>query len=257
MKRSKLGRAITLAKNCLVEELLWGETEAMSSRSSSVNKQPVRSVKSPAAEIKVKQPCGNAPSAEFQGETLESLKAIVDKCKKCGLGKSRLNAVFGTGSPKAKLLFVGEGPGFDEDHKGEPFIGRAGQLLTKIIEAIGLKREEVYIANIVKCHPMIDPSDPEKRGNDRPPTPEESITCLPYLDKQIALIKPKVICTLGNSSAQRMLGTEMGISKIRGVFVEYKGIKLMPTYHPAALLRNPNLKKDVWEDMKLVRAELK
>ena len=239
MKRSKLGKTITLVKNCVAEELLWGETETV----------PVKKTAPPKA--------ASAQTAIKDHVTLEGLKAIVDKCRKCGLGKNRLNAVFGTGDPKARLMFVGEGPGFDEDHKGEPFIGRAGQLLTKIIESIGLKREEVYIANIVKCHPMIDPSDPEKRGNDRPPMPEESITCLPYLDKQIELINPKVICTLGNSSAQRMLETETGISKIRGVFTEYKGIKLMPTYHPAALLRNPNLKKDVWEDMKLIREALK
>jgi DNA polymerase len=165
--------------------------------------------------------------------------------------------VFGTGNPKAELLFIGEGPGFDEDHKGEPFVGRAGQLLTKIIESIGLKREEVYIANIVKCHPVIDPTDPEKRGNDRPPTPEEISSCLHFLEEQIELIKPKVICVLGNSAARTLLATEEGISKLRGVFREYRGFKLMPTYHPAALLRNPSLKKDVWEDMKLIRAALK
>jgi len=240
MKRSKLGKTIILAKNCIAEELLWGETEA-----ASVKKKPA------AARAQAR----TAPVAG--GVTLESLKGVVDKCRKCGLGARRLNAVFGSGSSTAALMFVGEGPGFDEDHKGEPFIGRAGQLLTKIIESIGLKREEVYIANIVKCHPMIDPSDPEKRGNDRPPTAEETACCLPYLDKQIELINPRIICTLGNSSAQTMLGTESGISKFRGTFTVYKNVKLMPTYHPAALLRNPSLKKDVWEDMKMIREALK
>ena len=253
MKRSKLGKTITLAKNCLEEELLWGETETPAPE-----KGPAGKGAAPAAHVKSSRPqsaAGDVPDPE--GQTLENLRDTVNKCRKCGLGKCRLKAVFGTGNPRAELMFVGEGPGFDEDHKGEPFIGRAGQLLTKIIEAIGMKREDVYIANIVKCHPMIDPSDPEKRGNDRPPSPEEVNCCFPYLEKQIELIKPKVICTLGNSSAQTMLGTFTGISKLRGRFVEYKDVKLMPTYHPAALLRNPSLKKEVWEDMKLIRDVLK
>ena len=255
MKRSKLGKAITLAKNCLDEEALWGETEAFSAEKASPKKAPA---KTPATVEKVKMPAAGAcPEIELGATTFDSLREMVKNCRRCALGKSRLNAVFGSGSPKAKLMFIGEGPGFDEDHKGEPFIGRAGQLLTKIIEAIGLKREDTYIANIVKCHPMINPSDPETRGNDRPPSPEEMACCQPYLDRQIELIGPTVICTLGNSSARTILSTETGISKLRGRFVEYKGIKLMPTYHPAALLRNPSLKKDVWEDMKLVREALK
>lgn len=238
MKRSSYGKLVTLAKNCLAEEALWGETEAVSDPKTASAPKPRVGRAAPAA-------------------SLEELKKTALKCKACGLSKSRLNVVFGSGNPKAALLFIGEGPGFDEDHKGEPFIGRAGQLLTKIIESIGLTREEVYIANIVKCHPVIDPSDPEKRGNDRPPTPEEISSCLHFLEEQIELIKPKVICVLGNSAARTLLATEEGISKLRGVFTEYKGHKLMPTYHPAALLRNPSLKKDVWEDMKLIRAALK
>ncbi|MBN1822801.1 MAG: uracil-DNA glycosylase [Endomicrobiales bacterium] len=242
MKRSEFGKAVRQAKLCVEEETLWGETDvhAACSVGTSAKKQPVRTSSG-----------GGEPA------TLDELKAKMRGCVKCRLGKSRLNLVFGTGDPKAGLMFVGEGPGFDEDHRGEPFVGRAGQLLTKIIESIGLTREKVYIANIVKCHPMIDPSDPEKRGNDRPPAPDEAEACLPFLEKQIELINPKIICTLGNSAAKWLLGMELGITKIRGKFYEYKNTMLMPTYHPAALLRNPSLKKDVWEDMKKIRSELK
>jgi uracil-DNA glycosylase len=151
---------------------------------------------------------------------------------------------------------VGEGPGFDEDHQGRPFIGKAGQLLTKIIEAMKFSREEVYIANIVKCHPMINPKNPELRGNDRPPEKEETETCMPYLLEQIELIDPEIICTLGNPSSQALLGTPETISKIRGRIFEFRGRKLIPTYHPAALLRNPGLKAPVWSDMKLLMANL-
>ncbi len=188
--------------------------------------------------------------------SLEDLRAEMDGCQICPLGKSRLKVVFGVGDTKAQLMFVGEGPGYDEDHRGEPFIGRAGQLLTKIIEAIGFKRSDVYIANIVKCHPMIDPTQPESRGNDRKPSMDEINSCLPFLERQIKIIKPKIIVALGNVAAQTLLGLTEGISSLRGRFYDYQGIKLMPTYHPAALLRNPNFKKDVWEDMKMVRDEL-
>jgi DNA polymerase len=182
---------------------------------------------------------------------LEALKEKLKNCKDCPLGEHRLNCVFGEGNPKAKLMFVGEGPGYDEDHQGRPFIGKAGQLLTKIIEAMGYKREDVYIANIVKCHPMKTP-DPQIRGNDRPPTFEEASTCKKYLDLQIDLIKPKVIITLGAPSSKGLLNSDETIGNLRGNFYIYKGITLMPTYHPAALLRNPNLKKPLWNDMKKV-----
>ncbi|MDR1400984.1 MAG: uracil-DNA glycosylase [Endomicrobium sp.] len=183
---------------------------------------------------------------------LNNIKQRVNCCSKCSLGKSRLNAVFGNGAVDASLIFIGEGPGYDEDHKGEPFIGKAGQFLTKIIEAMNYKRETVYISNIVKCHPMIDPCNPEKRSNDRPPSLEEIKACIPYLDMQLEIIRPKIIVTLGASSTRGLLNNEEPISKIRGKLKEYKGIKLIPTFHPAALLRNSNLKKPVWEDMKKV-----
>lgn len=193
---------------------------------------------------------------------MESLRAEILACRRCPLGAARLNAVPGVGSPSAEVMFVGEGPGFDEDHKGEPFIGRSGQLLDKIMASIGLSRETVFIANIVKCHPMANPATPEARGNDRPPSNEEIAACRGYLDEQIALIQPKVIVTLGAVPARVLLATDIAISKIRGQWRTYEPkdggepVKLLPTYHPAALLRNPDLKRDVWEDMKSLRKEL-
>jgi DNA polymerase len=190
-------------------------------------------------------------------KSLERLRREVEICKKCKLGEFRIRAVFGEGSETAELMFIGEGPGYDEDHKGEPFIGRAGQLLTRIIEAIGQTRKNVYISNIVKCHPMIDGSNPEKRGNDRSPSLEEARICKKYLDKQIEIVNPKLIITLGSSSTKCLLNTDQSISSLRGQIKKYMGIKVMPTYHPAALLRNNSLKKYVWEDMKKVKMFLK
>ncbi|MCG2725861.1 MAG: uracil-DNA glycosylase [Elusimicrobia bacterium] len=200
--------------------------------------------------------------------TVDAMKGIfnkVKKCKKCMLGLSRLNPVFGVGSINADVVFVGEGPGFKEDHTGEPFVGRSGQLLDKIFASIDLSRESVYITNIVKCHPMINPETPEAHGNDRPPTPEEISTCRHYLDRQIEIIAPKCIVTLGSVAAKVLLGEKRGISLLRGkwyeppceLFTFSKNIKILPTYHPAALLRNPNLKKDTWHDMKMLRDFLK
>ena len=186
-------------------------------------------------------------SAEDRLAALKELEAEVKKCTKCPLHSTRTNVVFGTGNPDADLMFVGEAPGYDEDQQGEPFVGRAGQLLTKIINAMGMERSEVYIANILKCRPP---------GN-RNPKATEIVTCMPYLRRQIELIKPRVICALGNIAAQTLLRTQEKISQLRGGFHEYRGIKLMATYHPAYLLRNPNDKRKVWEDMKKVRDELK
>ncbi len=250
MKQSEYLKVLKLAKRSLEEYKNWGEDELY--KIAAVEKEAVA-----AAAPKKQNPQVSMPKNEKSADKLEALREETGKCRKCPLGKSRLNCVFGVGSPDADLIFVGEGPGYDEDHKGEPFIGRAGQLLTKIIEAMGFTRETVYIANIVKCHPMKDPSDPEKRANDRPPTPEEMNACQPYLDMQFEIIKPKIIVTLGASSTKGLLKTEESISVIRGQVREYNGIKLMPTYHPAALLRNPNLKKFVWDDMKRVMNYLK
>ena len=233
MKVTEYGKLVTLTRRLIEDEKIWGDTEIILQG----NAQTPHNVK-PAQE-------------------LEDFRKKICNCVKCDLGKTRIKLVFGTGSANARLMFIGEGPGYAEDHQGEPFVGRAGQLLTKIIESIGLKREDVYIANIVKCHPMVDPSDPEKKSNDRPPSPEEIQTCLPYLEDQIKIINPKIICALGTWAAKTLLNTELGITKLRGKFYERNGIMLMPTYHPAALLRNELLKKDVWEDMKMIREELK
>ncbi len=180
--------------------------------------------------------------------SLENLKKIVSSCHLCQLSKTRKNIVFGEGNPKATLMFVGEAPGAMEDEQGRPFVGRAGQLLTKIINnVLQLKREEVYIANIVKCRPP----------NNATPSLEIATTCKPYVLKQIELIKPKIIVALG-SVAYKYLTNDLNakITKVRGSILDFKGIKLIPTYHPSYLLRNPSAKKDVFIDMKIVKALL-
>lgn len=176
-------------------------------------------------------------------EQILVLRDEVLKCRQCAeLVKNRTKIVFGSGNIQAKLVFVGEAPGYDEDQQGLPFVGRAGQLLTKIIEAMGLSRQQVFICNVLKCRPP----------NNRPPAPQEVINCRPYLKRQIELIRPKVICALGNHACQALLGTDKGISQLRGSFQEYEGIPVMCTYHPAYLLRNPAEKKKVWEDVKKI-----
>ena len=177
---------------------------------------------------------------------LESLKQEALNCRRCGLHKTRRNVVFGSGNPNADLMFIGEAPGEDEDIQGLPFVGRAGQLLTKIIEAMGLKRSDVYIANILKCRPP----------NNRTPLPAEILECEDNVKRQAELIKPKVICTLGKFASQTLLRTEIPISALRGKFHAFNGIKVMPTFHPAYLLRNPNDKRLVWGDMKKIMKEL-
>ncbi len=188
---------------------------------------------------------GRKPPRPSGLRTLESVRAELGECRRCKLHSTRTQIVFGTGNPKAKLVFVGEGPGRDEDLQGLPFVGMAGQLLTKIIQAIQLTREEVYITNIVKCRPP---------GN-RNPEPDEIGACEPFLIQQLEVIRPKLICALGNHAARTLLKTEERISLLRGRFHPYQGIPLMPTYHPAFLLRNPNFKRDVWEDMKKIKKE--
>ena len=197
---------------------------------------------------------------------LEELRIKYQTCKKCPLGASRVKIVFGEGAADAKLMFIGEGPGFSEDHTGRPFIGRAGQLLTRIIEdGMKMKREDVYITNIVKCHPMKDPSNPEKRGNDRPPLPDEVPSCISILREQLNIIRPHVICALGAPAAKILLETAEGITTLRGRIFEVNplpevpsySVKIVPTYHPAYLLRNPEAKIPTWEDIKTVMRILK
>lgn len=185
----------------------------------------------------------HAPASEY---SLDSIKAELGDCKRCKLANTRTNIVFGEGSPSARLMFVGEAPGFDEDRDGRPFVGRAGQLLTKIIQAMNMTREEVYICNVIKCRP------PENRN----PEKDEIMTCSQFLNRQISVIKPQFICALGTFSAQTLLKTTEPISKLRGKFFDYNEIRFMPTFHPSYLLRNPEKKREVWEDMKLLMHEM-
>ena len=178
--------------------------------------------------------------------SLAQLREKVENCEKCSeLCSTRNRVVFGSGDEGAKLVFVGEAPGYNEDQQGLPFVGRAGDLLEKILNAIGMSRDDVYITNILKCRP------PENRN----PLPQEIVNCEPYLLAQLDLIKPNLICALGTYAAQTLLKNKTPISKMRGRFHLYHNILLMPTYHPAFLLRNPSSKKDVWEDMKLIKAK--
>jgi DNA polymerase len=186
------------------------------------------------------------PAVERTGETIEIIRAEIGNCTRCPLHTGRTQVVHSTGNFNADLMFVGEAPGADEDAQGIPFVGRAGQLLTKIIESIGLKREEVFIGNINRCRPP---------GN-RQPVPEEAAVCRPYLLREIAVVKPKVIVVLGAHAAHNLLQVKTPISKLRGHFQDYFGVKVMPTFHPAYLLRDPHKKREVWEDMKLVREHL-
>jgi len=182
-----------------------------------------------------------------QPMTLEAIREEIGECTRCKLHTGRKNIVFGEGDPKAVIVFVGEGPGSEEDQQGRPFVGEAGQLLTDIIEkGMKIKRAEVYICNIVKCRPP---------GN-RNPEPDEVETCIGFVKKQIRAINPRVIVTLGNVPTQNLLGTKQGITKLRGTWQTYEGIPVMPTFHPAYLLRSPGEKKKVWEDIQLVMAKL-
>ena len=191
-----------------------------------------------------------APPPALNGRNegdLETVRADLGDCRRCPLGGLRRRLVFGEGNARADLVFVGEAPGADEDEQGRPFVGRAGQLLTKIIEAMGLKREEVYICNILKCRPP---------GN-RNPLPDEIAACEPFLIRQLEAIRPRVICALGSFAAHALLKSEAPISVLRGRFHRYQGIPLMPTYHPAYLLRNPGAKKQVWEDVQSIMKVLR
>jgi DNA polymerase len=180
-------------------------------------------------------------------EMLNNILREMSDCQLCPLGKTRKNLVFGVGNPQARIVFVGEAPGADEDEQGLPFVGRAGQLLTDIIvKGMKLERKDVYICNILKCRPP---------GN-RNPLPEEIVKCEPFLKRQLQIIAPEIICALGKFSAQTLLKTDVPISVLRGRFQTYEGIKLMPTYHPAYLLRNPSAKRQVWEDVQMIMKEI-
>jgi DNA polymerase len=177
------------------------------------------------------------------GETLEDIWNDIGECVRCPLSATRRHVVHSEGNRKARLMFIGEAPGADEDAQARPFVGRAGQLLNKIIEAIGMKREDVMIGNVNRCRPP----------QNRTPSPAEAATCKPFLLREIAIIQPEVIVVLGNTAMKNLLDTKEGITRLRGQFQDYKGIKVMPTFHPAYLLRDPSKKREAWEDMKKVR----
>jgi len=196
----------------------------------------------PLAEGEISTANSQQPTANLLGD----LEKIALACDKCRLAKTRTQVVYGVGSPNADLMFIGEAPGRDEDIQGKPFVGRAGQLLTDIVKAMKLTRDDVYIANVIKCRP------PENRN----PEPDELEACRPWIRRQIEIIQPKVIVTLGRFALQSLTEKGYAISSVRGQWLDYNGIKVMPTYHPAYLLRNPAAKKEVWSDMKKVMAEL-
>ena len=190
----------------------------------------------PEAALETSPPAG-------AGGDLETFRQQICECVRCPLGHTRTNFVFGSGNPDADILFVGEAPGQQEDRQGLPFVGAAGELLTKIIGAIQLSRDDVYICNVLKCHPP----------NNRDPQPDEVASCEPYLQRQIEIVRPRVICCMGRHAAHALLKTEASLSRLRGKLHQYQGIPLIVTYHPAALLRNPGYKRAVWEDVKWVR----
>ena len=217
-----------------------------------LNQTPAAPIPKPKEPPFQTQPTGTAlfedfaPSLETlspSNETFEQIHTEIGDCTRCPLHLERTHVVHTEGNRKARLMFVGEAPGADEDIQARPFVGRAGQLLTKIIEAIGLKREEVLIGNVNRCRPP---------GN-RAPTTEEASTCKPYLLREIAIVQPEVIVVLGNTAMKNLLDTREGITRLRGRFQDYKGIKVMPTFHPAYLLRDPSKKRETWEDLKMVR----
>lgn len=192
---------------------------------------------------------GGIPPSIAQGSdtasgfgTLQELRDEIGDCRRCPLSKDRHHIVFGVGNPDADLVFVGEAPGREEDNQGEPFVGMAGQLLTRIISAMGLSRDDVYICNVIKCRPP----------DNRDPLPAEIEMCEPFLKEQLRIIKPRAICALGSFASQTLLKSEIKISRLRGQFHDYYSVPLMPTYHPSYLLRNPHAKRDVWEDIKKV-----
>jgi len=204
----------------------------------------------PSEVTRLKQERSKVQSADRRtrkARRLAALRKRVEGCRRCGLAEGRTHLVFGDGDPDAGLMFVGEAPGFHEDQQGIPFVGAAGKLLTRIIEAIGLTRDRVYIANICKCRPP----------RNRTPLPDEVAACFPYLEKQIEIIAPKIVVALGNLAAQTILHTADGITRLRGRFHDWHGIQVMPTFHPSYLLHNPGQKRLVWDDMRRVWRRMK
>jgi uracil-DNA glycosylase len=237
MNRNELAAQLQFFKDIGVESLAVG----------AVGEAPARQREALRGEaLSDDRPMDFPAAATSPLQDLESVRAEIGDCQRCKLAPKRTNIVFGSGNPSAELVFVGEAPGYDEDQQGLPFVGRAGQLLTKIIESINLKREDVYICNVLKCRP------PENRN----PEPDEVAACNPFLKKQLAAIRPKIVCCLGTFAAQTVMQTAAPISRLRGKFFDLDGMRVIATFHPAYLLRSPEKKREVWEDMKQIRAEL-
>jgi DNA polymerase len=209
-------------------------------------------------------PMAKTMSTAQKTKALQTLAETIRNCSRCPLGSTRIQAVPGEGNVDTEVMFVGEGPGFDEDRQGRPFVGRAGQLLDKMIVAMGLTREKVFIANIAKCHPMIDPLHPEKHGNDRAPNAQEIACCRKYIEQQIAIICPKYVIALGGVAAKSLISDAKSLGALRGQFYDLhldsvtlpKPVQIIATFHPAALLRNPGWKKDAWTDLQMVMDQL-
>jgi uracil-DNA glycosylase len=308
--RDETKKVIEQTKRWLEQERVWDDAlyaSNLSSRGESAAHASER--RGDLGPVKItSQIAASAPSKEVKvgpprndPERAAALKALYEKykdCTRCPLGHTRIKFVFGVGPADAEAMFIGEGPGYEEDRRGEPFVGKAGQLLDKMLAAIQMSRQtNAFIANIVKCHPMANPQTPEARGNDRAPNPEEVETCSPILLRQIAVLQPRIIVTLGSPSTKMILRTKEGITGLRGKFFPFpadafypesqpsamdmfelnpgagdadslppvvdpatrealRRIQVLPTYHPAALLRNPNLKPESWADLKLLRDAL-
>jgi uracil-DNA glycosylase len=244
LEKSKLSRLPSLSKRA--------DAQPSSSFQSQNQKEQAKSETMPQQKTTAEENQVQSLFADFTeklpetNETLEDIRQDVGNCTRCPLWEGRTKIVHSEGNPNADLIFIGEAPGADEDAQGRPFVGRAGQLLNKIIEAIGMRREDVFIGNVNRCRPP---------GN-RTPTLPEAHTCKPFLLREISVVRPKIIVVLGNTATQNLLDTKVGITKLRGEFQEYYGVKVMPTFHPAYLLRDPSKKRETWEDMKKVRDEL-
>jgi uracil-DNA glycosylase len=250
---SEFPSALDLVMGALEQIRNSGEKLPRASRTSLIELRSVRPAQSRTEQPPARQSSGSDASPSFQPTSdkaalLEPIRARVEVCIKCPhLARTRMQTVFGVGNPDAELMFIGEAPGADEDARGEPFVGKAGQLLTKIIQAMGFRRAEVYIANVLKCRPDMPPGS---SGN-RPPTPVEMQTCLPYLAEQIGIIQPKVLIALGATAVEGLLGTRGVMRELRGKWHSHQDTPLMITYHPSYLLRNqaPSERRKVWEDM--------
>jgi uracil-DNA glycosylase len=252
--KSRGARHVAVAPETL-RSLAQSPAKSVQSQVSSVQPQKTLELKTENLKLETAPALDPRPSAPEKIAAFTALRERALACVKCPhLASSRKSVVFGVGSIDAQLMFVGEAPGADEDEQGEPFVGKAGQLLTKIIQATGLSRADVYIANILKCRP----DTPGQSAGNRKPTSDEMATCIPYLHEQIDLIRPRVIVALGATAVEGLLGKTLGITKLRGTWKTYRGTPLMPTYHPAYLLRNQAMseKRKVWEDMLAVMEKL-